>query len=48
MGQGLFLSSRKLIGSSQKLKTVPGVRICQALLAKAWGVCLGLQHGIYD
>jgi hypothetical protein len=22
--------------------------VCQSLFAKAWGVCLGLQHGIYD
>jgi hypothetical protein len=22
--------------------------VCQALFAKAWGMCLGLQHGIYD
>ena len=22
--------------------------VCQSLLAKAWVLCLGLQHGIYD
>jgi hypothetical protein len=22
--------------------------ICQSLLTKAWGVCLGIQHGLYD